>query len=422
MVNKGDRYTVKIESITSDGCGVTHIDSLAVFVENGVTDDVVGIEITNVKKRFAYAKIIEIIQKSPYRIENKCKFSHLCGGCDFGHVKYSHQLHTKLEIVENAVKRIGKISEFKPDEILGADDQYRYRNKVVFSVEDNKIGYNSRKSHNISDIDECLLFDDINKDIIAAIRGKTTGINKVFLRIAKGKVMVVLYADTLKFEDEIVKNIKNVSDNIVSIILNTKKEQRVLYGTDKLIYEILGIEFEISPDSFFQINSKQTKNLYGKVIEFADITKDDTVMDIYCGIGTITLIAAKHAKKVIGVEIVKKAIEDAKKNASRNKVDNVKFYADSAMNTVPKLIEGGEKPDIVILDPPRSGSDEKTLSAIVSANPKRIVYVSCNPSTLARDLRYLCDCGYTIQKSTAVDMFPNTVHVECVVLMSRVDE
>ena len=419
MINEGDRYTVKIESIASCGFGVSHIDGFAVFVRDAVTGDVADVEITEVKKRFAYARIVELIQKSPHRIENRCSFSKLCGGCDFGHVEYLHQLDTKKEIVENAIRRIGAIADFELDEIIGCKKQYGYRNKVVFAVDDDRIGYNEKKSHRVLEIEECLLFDKINKDIIRAIKGKTNGIKKVFLRIAKGKVMVVLYADTLNIESTIVKSISDVSENIVSIILRTKKEQKILYGTDRLIDEILGVRFEISPDSFFQVNPEQTEVLYKKAIEFADIKKDDFVMDIYCGIGTISLIAARNAKKVIGIEIVDKAIEDARENARINGIENAKFFADSADKIVPKLIESGEKPDIVILDPPRSGSDEKTLGAILEVRPKRIVYVSCNPSTLARDLKFLCGDTYKITASTAVDMFPQTEHVETVVLMSR---
>lgn len=228
--------------------------------------------------------------------------------------------------------------------------------------------------------------------------------------------------------EKLISKLRKVSDRIVSIVLNINnkrnnlvltEENVILWGKDRISDTLCGVKFDISPQSFFQVNPVQTEKLYSKALEYADIDENTSVMDIYCGIGTISLCAAKNAKSVVGVEIVERAIEDAKENAVKNGIENAIFYADSAENIVPKLIEKGERPDVVILDPPRKGSDESTLTAIIKAQPKRVVYVSCNPATLARDARFLNDNGYTITATTAFDLFPHTSHVETVCLMKK---
>ena len=241
-------------------------------------------------------------------------------------------------------------------------------------------------------------------------------------------VVVSVNAKSLPKREKLISKLRKVSDRIISIVLNinTKRnnlvlteENVILWGKDRISDTLCGVKFDISPQSFFQVNPVQTEKLYSKALEYADIDENTSVMDIYCGIGTISLCAAKNAKSVVGVEIVERAIEDAKENAVKNDIENAIFYADSAENIVPKLIEKGERPDVVILDPPRKGSDESTLTAIIKAQPKRVVYVSCNPATLARDARFLNDNGYTITATTAFDLFPHTSHVETVVLLSH---
>ena len=326
----------------------------------------------------------------------------------------------------------------------------RYRNKMVFPVGNvygkNVCGFYAMRSHDIIPLDDCSLGDEINKEINDAVidymnennvsaydeRSHKGIVRRVFTRksFSANEIMVVVSvnAKSLPKREKLISKLRKVSDRIVSIVLNinTKRnnlvlteENVILWGKDRISDTLCGVKFDISPQSFFQINPVQTEKLYSKALEYADIDENTSVMDIYCGIGTISLCAAKNAKSVVGVEIVERAIEDAKENAVKNGIENAIFYADSAENIVPKLIEKGERPDVVILDPPRKGSDESTLTAIIKAQPKRVVYVSCNPATLARDARFLNDNGYTITATTAFDLFPHTSHVETVVLLSH---
>lgn len=367
------------------------------------------------------------------------------------HIDYEEQKKIKKAVVDNAFCRIGGFENFKTKEIIGMQQPWRYRNKMVFPVGKDKdgnevCGFYAQRSHDIMPVEDCLSGAQINKDINAAVlcymkennvssydeKTHTGIVRRVFTRRAyiSGDTMVVLSvnADKIPNQDSLIKKLTQIDKSIKSIILNINKERTnlvlgnknvTLYGDDFIKDTLLRVEFEISPHSFYQINPVMTEKLYKKTIEYANLSGSESVMDIYCGIGTISLCAAKAARRVIGVEIVEAAIENAKENAKNNKIENAYFYADSAENIVPKLIAGGERPDVVILDPPRKGSDEKTLSAIVDASPQRVVYVSCNPSTLARDARFLCDRGYKLQEATCYDLFPNTVHVETVAKFSK---
>lgn len=449
-VEKNKIYEFKIESVTSEGMGVAHIDGFCVFIQGTVDCDVVKALVLKVKTGYAYAKVTEIITASPYRTDAPCPAFSKCGGCQLMHIDYEKQLEIKKEIIENALKRIGKI-DVPVSEMIGNDTPFRYRNKMIFPIGINKngkkiCGFYRERSHDIVELDDCLLGDEIISKIIRVVmdfieKYKITVyseeqhkgiVRRLFFRkgFHTGEIMVVLSinAKTLPHYDELSKNISKISDNVKSVILNfnTKKTNAVLgetnaviFGSETITDYLCGMKYEISPHSFFQINPYQTEKLYNKALELADIGEDDNVMDVYCGIGTISLSAAKKAKSVIGVEIVEQAILNARKNADENNIKNVTFYASDASDLVPKLIENGEKPDIVILDPPRKGSDEKTLSAIIKANPKRIVYVSCNPATLARDLRYLEDNGYETKSVCGVDMFSQTMHIESVALISK---
>ena len=360
-------------------------------------------------------------------------------------IDYNAQLEFKKNVVRDALLRLGKIDS-EPD-IIGAESPERYRNKMVFPFASNgDWGFYRQRSHDVIPLDDCLLGDSLNAKIMDAISGHIKKhnisvydekshkgiIRRVFLRTTKDEIMVVISinADKLPKQNELITSIREISTKISSIILNINKKRTnlvlgeknvTLWGKDVLSATLCGLSYEISPHSFFQINPAQTEKLYNKAIELADISENDRVLDIYCGIGTISLTAAKKAKSVIGVEIVPEAIENAKENAIRNGIENAEFYCSAAEDIVPQLLADGESPDIVILDPPRKGSDEATLSAIAKAQPKRIVYVSCNPATLARDAQFLEEHGYRAEKVTAVDMFPYTVHVECVVLMSKAD-
>ena len=362
------------------------------------------------------------------------------------HIDYAYQTEIKRGIIENAMRRIGGFENFSISDMVAADKPYSYRNKMIFPIGKDRngeivCGFYAQRSHNIMPLDGCVAGGDFNGAVIRAVKEymrennvspydeKThTGlVRRVFTRVSAkyGSVMVVISVngDNLPNREKLIKKLRTVCPDIASVIVNINKKRTNLvlgdknitvWGSDTIKDSLLGLDFEISPHSFFQINHDMTEKLYAKVLEFADLSGNENVMDIYCGIGTISLCAAKCAKSVIGVEIVEKAIEDARKNAESNGIENAEFYASSAEETVPKLIESGRRADVVILDPPRKGSEEKTLSAIVKAAPKRIVYVSCNPATLARDAKYLCENGYSITKSAGFDMFPNTMHVETV--------
>lgn len=394
-------------------------------------------------KNYGYAKVTDVITPSELRTVPPCDHFAKCGGCQLMTIDYSSQLEFKRNIVRDALLRLGKI-DLEPD-IIGMDNPNRYRNKMVFPfAPDGSWGFYRQRSHDVIPLSDCLLGDELVTEIMDTISNHIKKYNisvydetahkgimrRAFLRTTNDEVMVVISAnaDSIPKCDELIRNITAISTKISSIILNINKKRTnlvlgdknvTLWGKDVLSATLCGLSYEVSPHSFFQVNPVQTEKLYGKAIELADISKDDTVLDIYCGIGTISLTAARTAKSVIGVEIVPEAIENAKENAKRNGIENAEFYCFPAEDIVPKLIADNIAPDIVILDPPRKGSDEKTLSAIVSAKPKRIVYVSCNPATLARDAQFLTENGYTAKSVAAVDMFPHTVHVESVMLFTQ---
>ncbi len=449
QLKKNSIYEIEIKDVSSDGNGVGTIDGFAVFVPGTVTGDRVSVKILKLQKRYAYGKAEEIITPSSYRKSPECPAFLKCGGCSLMHIEYPYQLEIKKNIIENALCRIGGI-DHPVDEMIGADAPFRYRNKMIFPVGRDKngdavCGFFRERSHDIIPLEDCLLGDEINSAVIFTVSEhmKKYGISaydekthkgvvrRIFTRrgAVSGEIMVVISvnAEDLYKKEELIKNLREISQNIVSIILNVNKKRTnlvlgdkniVIFGRDRISDTLCGIEYKISPHSFYQINHQQTEKLYKKALEYADISCDDTVMDIYCGIGTISLYAAKTAKNVIGVEIVPEAIADAGENAKRNGIGNAEFYCADAEELVPCLIEKGSTPDVVILDPPRKGSDEKTLSAIMKAKPKRIVYVSCNPATLARDLQFLSK-GYGVSKVSGVDMFPNTNHVETIALLQN---
>ena len=412
-VSINDEYDVKILSVSSDGNGVARVDGMAVFVPFTAPGDEVKIGITRVKNRYAEGKVTEILSPSPDRAAPDCPHYKLCGGCTLRHIKYEKQLDIKREIVENAMRRIGGFKDFALEEIIGAENPSRYRNKMVFHAGKNGMGFYSQKSDTVTPVGDCALGAAENAAITKA--AARCGAKTVFTRksFSTGEISVSVTADNADAA-MLVKSLAAACKSVSGIFLNGEK----VYGSDTITETLCGVKFKISPESFFQVNPPQTEKLYKKALEYAAADKTQTVLDIYCGIGSITLCAAKTAKRVIGVEIVEKAVGDARENARLNDVANAEFYAGGAEKIVSALVRNGVRPDIVILDPPRKGSDEKTLGAIVKAQPERVVYVSCNPSTLARDARYLADNGYTISRAAAVDLFPHTNHVETVVLMT----
>ncbi len=451
------REIMEIEIINTapDGRGVGKHDGKVVFVHGACSGDIVCAEIYTEHKTYLTAGVLDIIKKSPIRQESFCKMSENCGGCPLSHIKYEEQLKIKKQAVVDALTRIGglDLTDVCVSETLGMENPTRFRNKMVFPVgmKNGKAvgGFYAPKSHDVVPLSDCLsgeraacvamtcVTEFLNKERIAPYDEKTGKgtVRRIFTRTGYNtrELMVVIssFTEKIKNIEKLVENLKKTDFegyNLKSIILNVNKKKNnlvlgdkniTLWGENEISDTLMGLNFSISPHSFYQVNPVQTEVLYGKALEFAEIDRTKTVLDIYCGIGTISLCAAKKAKKVIGVEIVEKAISDAKQNAEVNGMKNAEFYCGAAEDIVPKLIAEGNKPHVVILDPPRKGSDEKTLSAILSANPEKIVYVSCNPATLARDAKFLAEGRYKLQKITPVDMFPNSEHIESIISMVK---
>jgi len=451
-VAKNEYYEIEIDSLGHEGEGVGRIEGYTVFVPNGLPGDRLKIKILKVKKTYAYAKLVDIIHPSSDRVTPLCPAFIKCGGCQLQHLAYAQQLRMKKQKVIDNLQRIGKIENIVVHDVIGMEKPERYRNKAQFPVgagsdsKDIKVGFYAPRSHNIVEIKGCYIQHEINDDIVKTVKAwmqqynippydESAGrglIRHIFTRVGvkSGEIMVVLVTNGTRIpeKEHLIKALQDISRNIVSIIqnINTKKtnvilgeENKVLWGKDSIIDYIGNIKFRISPMSFYQVNPVQTEVLYNKALEYAGLTGEETVFDIYCGIGTISLFLAQKAKKVVGVEIVPQAVEDAKKNAELNGINNVEFHEGAAEEVIPKLYEQGYQSDVVVVDPPRKGCDEVLLDTIVKMQVEKIIYVSCNPSTLARDLRYLEDRGYKTMEAQPVDMFPHTSHVETVCLLCR---
>ena len=456
-MKKNDIFEINIEKTASDGRGIGYADGKICFVSGTLKGETVKAKVYTVHNSYLTAGAQEIITPSPYRQYNYCKESSTCGGCPLSHIEYSHQLAIKRAHVVDTLYKIGKVENANElvGKTIGMDIPANYRNKMVFPVgyKNGKVigGFYAPKSHEVINLDSCCVgepcatkvlscvVDFMNEYKIVPYDEKTHKgtIRRVFIRTGfnSRELMVVLSSASEKIKNlailtEKLKALDCDVYELKSIVLNINKNKNnlvlgdkniTLWGKDAIFDNILGLNFSISPHSFYQVNPIQTETLYKKALELAEIDRTKTVLDIYCGIGTISLCAAASAKKVIGVEIVDAAIRDAKQNSERNNIKNAEFFCGAAEDVVPKLLGQDINPDVVILDPPRKGSDEKTLSAIVAASPERVVYVSCNPATLARDVNFLEENGYKLKTAFPVDMFPNTEHVECCLLLCRKD-
>ena len=446
MLSKNKEYIVDIVDIGQGGVGIGKYDGFTVFVEGGLINDKVKVKINKSKKNYAVGDIIEIIEKSPFRVDRLCSDSLKdCGGCQIQELDYKKQLEIKTNEVKQVISRIGKLENVTIYDTIGMEEPFRYRNKAQFPIQKINgapaIGFYKKKSHDIIPTNKCIIQHDINDKIIQIIKTyinaydvsiydeKThTGVLRHLVTkigFTTGEVMVVLVANgkKLPYLNELASVLEENIPGFKTLVVNVNrektnvilgKENRVIYGEGKINDYIGDLVFEISPLSFFQVNPVQTEVLYNKALEYAELKENDTVFDIYCGIGTISLFLAQKATKVYGIEIVEAAIEDAKINARLNKLDNTEFYAGKAEEVVPKMYKEGKTANVVVVDPPRKGCDDKVLDTIVSMAPDRVVYVSCNPSTLARDLAYLDERGYKCVEIQPVDMFPHTMHVECV--------
>ena len=451
MLSKNKEYIVDIVDIGQGGVGIGKYDGFTVFVDGGLIKDKVKVKINKSKKNYAVGDIVEIIEESPYRVKRRCNDSlKECGGCQIQELDYQKQLDIKTNEVKQVINRIGKLENVLIHETLGMEDPIRYRNKAQFPIQkvgsSPLIGFYKKKSHDIIPTDKCVIQHEINDKIMKIIKTyinaykvsiydeKThTGVLRHLVTkigFTTNEVMVVLVANgrKLPYLKELASVLEENVPGFKTLVVNVNREKTnvilgreniVVYGDGKINDYIGDLVFEISPLSFFQVNPAQTEVLYNKALEYADLKENDTVFDIYCGIGTISLFLAQKAKKVYGIEIVEDAIKDAKINANLNKLDNVEFYVGKAEEVVPKMYKEGKTANVVVVDPPRKGCDEKVLDTIVSMKPDRVVYVSCNPSTLARDLAYLDERGYKCLEIQPVDMFPHTMHVESVAKLVR---
>ena len=467
MYQKNQLLEVEITDITNDGEGVGKLDGYTFFIKDALIGDRVQFIVTKVKKTYGYGKVKTVITASEHRVKAKCPDARRCGGCQIQELSYERQLKFKRDKVINNLIRLGgfekEFLESVEEPIMGMkDDCFRYRNKAQFPIgydkEGNLIaGFYAGRTHNIMPVDDCMIGASENKAILQAVLGwmKRYGISAydevlhkgivrhVLIRkgFTSGELMVclVVNADTLPKEKELVDCLLSVKE-IQSISYSVNKEKtnvimgdgyKTLYGSDTITDSIGNLEFKISPLSFYQVNPVQTRKLYEKALEYANLKGSETVWDLYCGIGTISLFLAQKAGHVYGVEIVPQAIEDAKENSKINKLDNTDFYVGKAEEVIDKLWEKNKvskegtdeyrmtHPDVIVVDPPRKGCDELCLSTILKMSPDRIVYVSCDRATLARDLKILCDKGYILKSFAPCDMFPHTVHCETVACLSR---
>ena len=450
-MKKDDLIEVTIEDLSEEGTGIGKFEGMTFFIKDAVIGDRVRAKIMKLKKTYGFARLMEVLTPSPDRVEPLCPVARQCGGCQIQAMSYEAQLAFKTRKVENNLKRIGKFEEIPMESIIGMEDPFHYRNKAQFPFgknRDGKIitGFYAGRTHSIIENTSCHLGKEVNEEILEKILAwmnafhvepynEATG--KGLMRhslircgFRTGEIMVCLVINGRKIpgEEALVDSLK-IIPGMTSISLNVNKEKtNVILGREVInlwgrpyIEDYIGeVKYQISPLSFFQVNPVQTERLYGKALEYAGLTGEETVWDLYCGIGTISLFLAQKARKVYGVEIIPDAIEDARRNASLNGFTNTEFYVGKAEEVLPEKYEKeGVRADVIVVDPPRKGCDETLLSTMVKMQPERIVYVSCDSATLARDLRYLCDNGYELKRVCPADMFPQTVHVETVVLLSH---
>ena len=443
-MKKNEEYIVNIIDYGMEGEGIAKINDFTIFIPNAMKDEKVKIIIVKVLSSYGFGKILEILEKSPYRVEEDCDTYKRCGGCNLRHINYDETLNIKEQMVQNLVNKTLE-NPIKVEKTIGMGNPYNYRNKVQYPVGMNKqneisVGVFAKRTHEIIPINSCLIQTEISQKIafaiqkfiiqkhISAYNEETREglfrhiVIKVGMRTHEVMCILVLNGKKLPYENELVEmlvktyNVKTIIKNI-----NTKNtnvimgNQNIVLHGDGYIYDILGdYTFKISPNSFYQVNPVQAELLYNKAIEMAKLKKDEILFDLYCGIGTIGIFASPYVKKVYGIEIVEQAIQDAKENAKTNGIQNIEFLAGDVEKVFTNLIEKKQIfPDVIIVDPPRKGLDKNTINNFLAIEPKKIVYISCNPATLVRDLKMLEE-KYHVEKMQPVDMFPYTSHVECI--------
>lgn len=448
MYRKNEIIELNITSLTSDGDGVGRAGELVFFVPNTAVGDVIRARVLKVKKNVGFARVKEVLTPSPDRIDPDCPVSFSCGGCVYRHISYEAELSAKRQKVVDAVTRIGKFSGDLVRDIIPSENISAYRNKAMIPVGLNRdgevvMGYYARHSHNIMHCLRCQLsptvFNDIIGDVYAFLSKRPElvytpqnrkGIRHIYLRMASagGDVMFCVIAGARHFDgdERLYNSLIEKYSQIKSIVVNVNAEDTnvilgqksyTAYGADALSDTLCGLWFEIAPEAFYQINHDQTERLYAKAKEYAALTGEETLLDLYCGAGTIGLSMADGCKELIGVEIIPQAIENAKKNAGRNGIANARFFCGDAAAAAEKLRREGIRPDVIVVDPPRKGLTPELIDTIVQMSPDRVVYVSCDPATLARDLKQFSESNYSVKEIMSFDMFPRTSHVEAVVMM-----
>ena len=448
-LSKNDKIELTIDALTSEGSGVGRYNGLAVFVRGTVPQDKIIAHIIKRSKNYAIGIIDKILRPSPERIESDCPYSKKCGGCSFRHMTYDEELKYKKSRVQDALNRIGHL-DIEVDEIIGADDLTHYRNKAQYPVDisDGEMfaGFYAYKSHRIIPCADCKLQPaEFEKGLEAFAKwiesenitsyNEQTGkglLRHIYFRkgFATGEVMAcaVINGNSIPNGELLVSLLREKVDGLTSVAVNINKEKtnvilgketNIIWGEKYIRDNLLGKDFLISPNSFYQVNHNQCEKLYAKAKDFAGLTGTETVLDLYCGVGTIGLTMAENVKQLVGIEIIPQAIENAKENAKINHITNAQFICADAPKGAEILKKQGVNPDIIILDPPRKGCEKSLFDTIEQLSPKKIVYVSCDSATLARDLAILKEKGYEAKKVSAVDMFPRTPHVECVTLIEK---
>ena len=446
MVEKNQDYNVDIVDLGFEGEGITKINGFTMFVKGALKGEKAKIKVLKVNKDYGFGKLLEITEKSPDREEPECEYFKMCGGCNLQHMNYETQLNHKTNIVKTTLKKaLGY--EVKVNDIIGMGIPYHYRNKAQYPVVNNKIGFYKDRSHDLIENKECLIqnklsdklarvaFKVLQKHKIQSYDEKTGKgilrhiVTRIGVNSGETMLMIVTNGKDLKDKEKIVREIieeypelttivQNINETRGNVILGT--ECITLYGEGYIVDRLGDFKFKISPLSFYQVNPVQTEVLYNIALDYAELTGEETVFDLYSGIGTISIFAASKAKKVYGVEIVEPAVEDARLNAEMNEVKNAEFIVGEAEKVIPEMYKQGITADVVFVDPPRKGCGESLLETIKEMKPKKVVYVSCNPATLGRDLKYLTDNGFEIKEVQPVDMFPQTAHVESVVLLEKI--
>ena len=450
MLIKNQIYETVVTDYTAEGQGIAHIEGCAVFIPNAIAGEKLRVRIEVAKKNWAAGKIVEIIEKSPHRVNRECPVAKLCGGCDFWHMDYEEETRLKADRVRQCLNRLGGES-LEEVPILAAPTCYGYRNKAQYPVSSRKgkayAGFFRAGTHEVVENDRCRILPEETDSVKNAVMDYVNQyrvttydetshkglLRHIYVRrgVVSGQVLVclVVNGNRIPRPEELIKRLQKIPGFTTLVLsVNTKKGNAVLgdefitlYGEGFIEDTLCGLSFRLSPRSFYQVNHHQAQRLYEAAISQAEITRNDTVLDLYCGVGTITLAMASAAGKVIGVEVIPQAVEDAKDNAKRNGIENAEFFCGDAGAAALELEAKGIKADVVVVDPPRKGLNADTIEALSRFAPRRIVYVSCDPATLARDVALLKERGYVLKNAMAADLFPRCAHVESIVTMIRKD-